>query len=153
MNQNKIVTVVSVTVIKDNEILLIKESKSTAYNKWNFPSGRIEQYEDILNAARREVKEETGLDVNLLHTTGIYNFVSDSTDHVILFHFIGEIVGGTLKIDENEVIDCKWVTLNELRNFENSELRNSTVMKQMIEAVTSQKFFPITIFIEQLKHK
>lgn len=153
MSQNKIVTVVSVTVIKDNEILLIKDSKPTAYNKWNFPSGRIEQYEDILNAARREVKEETGLDVNLLHATGIYNFVSDSNDHVILFHFIGEIVGGTLRIDENEIIDSKWVTLNELRNLENSELRNSTVMKQMIEAVTSQKFFPITIFKEQLKHK
>jgi 8-oxo-dGTP diphosphatase len=43
-------------------------------NKWNFPSGRIELGEDILDAARREVKEETGYDVKITGTTGIYNF-------------------------------------------------------------------------------
>lgn len=152
MSQNNIVLVVSVSVIKDKEILLIKENKPTAFNKWNFPSGRIEQGEDIIKAAQREVKEEMGLDVNLLNTTGIYNFLSDSNDQVILFHFIGEIVGGTLRIDEEEILDCKWITLNELKNLETRELRNPTVLKQIIEALLSQTSYPITIFKEQLNN-
>lgn len=152
MSQNNIVLVVSVSVIKDKEILLIKENKPTAFNKWNFPSGRIEQGEDIIKAAQREVKEEMGLDVNLLNTTGIYNFLSDSNDQVILFHFIGEIVGGTLRIDEEEILDCKWITLNELKNLETRELRNPTVLKQIIEALLSQTSYPIKIFKEQLNN-
>jgi 8-oxo-dGTP diphosphatase len=150
MSQNNIVLVVSVSVIKDNEVLLIKENKPTAFDKWNFPSGRMEMGEDILNAALREVKEETGLDVNLINTTGIYNFLSDSNDQVILFHFIGEIVGGELRIDEEEIIESKWVTLDEIRKLTNKELRNSMVMKQIVDALISQKSYPITIFKEQL---
>ncbi|MFJ5763638.1 NUDIX hydrolase [Neobacillus sp. NPDC093182] len=145
--------VVSVSVIKDNEVLLIKENKPTAFNKWNFPSGRVEHGEDNLNAASREVKEETGLDVELLNTTGIYYFVSDLNDQVILFHFIGEIVGGTLRIDNEEIIDSKWVKLNEINNFTNLEFRNSMVLKQIFDALLSQKSYPTTIFKEQLNNR
>jgi len=75
MTQNEIVLVVSVSIIKNNEVLMIKEDKPSAINKWNFPSGRIEQGEGILSASCREVKEETGYDVKLSKTTGIYNFI------------------------------------------------------------------------------
>src|SRR5215472_9502719 len=105
MTQNEIVLVVSVSIFKNDEILIIKENKRFARNKWNFPSGRIEYKEDILDAACREVKEETGFDVKLTGTTGIYNFISNSNDQVILFHFIGEIIGGSLRIEEDEIID------------------------------------------------
>jgi len=150
MSQKNFVLVVSVSIIKDNEVLLIKENKTTAYNKWNFPSGRIEQGEDILKAAQREVKEETGLDVHLLNTTGIYNFVSDSNDQVILFHFIGEIIGGTLCVDGDEILDYKWIALDSIRNLTSMELRNPMVLQQIIETLFSQKKYPITIFKEQL---
>lgn len=80
MSQNDIVLVVSVSVMKDNKVLLIKENKPSAYNKWNFPSGRIESNEDILEAAMREVKEETGLEIKFLNTTGVHNFKSE-TNH------------------------------------------------------------------------
>ena len=80
MTQNEIVLVVSTSILQEGKVLMIKENKPIVKNKWNFPSGRVEKGEDILAAACREVKEETGLDVNLTHTTGIYNFAS-STDH------------------------------------------------------------------------
>ncbi len=80
MTQNGIVLVVSVSIMKDNEVLIIKENKPSAINKWNFPSGRIEHKEDILYAACREVKEETGFDVKLTGTTGIYNFNSSTNN-------------------------------------------------------------------------
>lgn len=92
MTQNGIVLVVSVSIIREEKVLMVKENKTSVRNKWNFPSGRIEYGEDILDAARREAKEETGYDVKLLGTTGIYNFISSSNHQVILFHFIGEII-------------------------------------------------------------
>jgi 8-oxo-dGTP diphosphatase len=48
MLQNEFVLVVSVSVTRNDEVLIIRENKPTAMNKWNFPSGRIEYGEDIL---------------------------------------------------------------------------------------------------------
>ncbi|MGG3564802.1 NUDIX hydrolase [Neobacillus rhizosphaerae] len=150
MTQNGIVLVVSVSIIQNNEVLIIKENKSTARNKWNFPSGRIEQGEDILVAARREVKEETGFDVKLVKSTGVYNFTSNTNHQVVLFHFIAEITGGSLTMDETEIIDSKWIALNELNELENEELRDATVIKQIMDALINQRTYPITFFREQL---
>lgn len=47
MTQNGIVLVVSISVFKDDKVLIIKENKPTAIEKWNFPSGRIEYGEGI----------------------------------------------------------------------------------------------------------
>jgi 8-oxo-dGTP diphosphatase len=129
---------------------LIKENKPFAMNKWNFPSGRIESGEDILNAARREVKEETGLDVELTSTTGIYNFKSSAGNQVILFHFIGEVTGGSLNIEEDEIIDSKWVKMLDLVNIDNEELRDARVIKQIVNNLVIKNFYSINIFNPQL---
>ncbi|WP_232698500.1 NUDIX hydrolase [Brevibacillus daliensis] len=150
MTQNGIVLVVSVSIMKDNEVLIIKENKPSAINKWNFPSGRIEQKEDILYAACREVKEETGFDVKLTGTTGIYNFISSTNNQVILFHFTGEIIGGSLKIEEDEIIDSKWIEVSELMNFTNTELRDAGVIRQIVDRLINRKIYSITVFNDQL---
>lgn len=150
MTQNRIILVVSVSIIKEKEVLIIKENKPSAMNKWNFPSGRIEYKEDILHAACREVKEETGYEVKLTGTTGIYNFISHSGDQVILFHFIGEITGGSLKIEEEEIVDSKWIKVSDFLEFDHKEIRNASVIKQITKRVVNKEFHPLTIFNEQL---
>ncbi|WP_339320315.1 NUDIX domain-containing protein [Paenibacillus sp. FSL R10-2734] len=146
MTQNGIVLVASVSIIREEKVLMIKENKASVKNKWNFPSGRIECGEDILDAARREAKEETGYDVRLTSTTGIYNFISSSNDQVILFHFIGEIIGGSLLLDTREIIDSKWSSLRDLLIPELIELRDKEVIKQIVENLISEKEFPLTLF-------
>ncbi|MDM5186220.1 NUDIX hydrolase [Bacillus sp. DX4.1] len=150
MIQNEIVLVVSVSIVRDNQVLMIKENKPSAIDKWNFPSGRIEKKEDILLAACREVKEETGLEVNLQYTTGVYNFISASNDQVILFHFRGEIIGGSIKLEEDEIVDYKWIQLSELINIENKVLRNADVNKQIINNLLHNNLYSISIFNKQL---
>lgn len=106
MTQNGIVLVVSTSILKADKVLMIKENKPSVRKKWNFPGGRIETGEDILDAARREVKEETGYDIKLTGTTGIYNFMSNINTQVIMVHFIGEIIGGSLELQDNEISPC-----------------------------------------------
>ncbi|CAG7638944.1 NUDIX hydrolase [Paenibacillus allorhizosphaerae] len=133
MTQTGMILVVSVSIIRADKVLIIKENKPSVRNKWNFPGGRIEPGEDILDAARREVKEETGYDVKLTGTTGIYNFISSETDQVILFHFIGEIAGGSLQLQDTEISDCKWVTASDLLIPNLYAIRGEAVMKQIVE--------------------
>lgn len=150
MTQNGFVLVVSVSIFKGDEVLIIKEYKPFAMNKWNFPSGRIEHKEGIPDAACREVKEETGLDVKLTGSTGVYNFISSSNDQVILFHFTGEIIGGSLKIEEDEIIGSKWIKVSELIKFDNNDLRESCVIRQIVDKLLNQNVYSMTLFNEQL---
>ncbi|WP_312473345.1 NUDIX domain-containing protein [Neobacillus sp.] len=150
MTQNGFVLVVSVSIIKGDEVLIIKENKPSAINKWNFPSGRIEHKEDILDAACREVNEETGFDVKLTGTTGVYNFISSSNDQVILFHFTGEITRGSLKIKEDGIIDSKWINVSELIKFDNNELREAIVIRKIVDRLLNQNIYSISVFNEQL---
>ncbi|WP_043931861.1 NUDIX hydrolase [Bacillus sp. EB01] len=146
MSQNGMVLVASVSIIKDNMVLMIKENKPTALHKWNFPSGRIEQGEDILDAACREVKEETGYDVRLINSTGVYNFTSSTGDQVILFHFIGEIIGGELNLHEDEIADSRWIRLSETLHLNDVELRDPVVLRNIIDSIVSQQFYSIDIY-------
>ncbi|MEC1453614.1 NUDIX domain-containing protein [Bacillus haynesii] len=131
-------------------LAMIKENKPAAINKWNFPSGRIEYGEDILYSARREVKEETGLDVNLIAATGVYNFISSTKNQVILFHFIGEVTGGSLNLEEDEIVDSKWIKVNDLVTFKNEDLREPNVIKQIIDNLLKENLHSTSVYNEQL---
>jgi 8-oxo-dGTP diphosphatase len=150
MSQDGIVLVASVSIFVNDKVLIIKENKPSAVDKWNFPSGHIEYGEDILYSARREVKEETGLDIKLIGTTGVYNFISSTDNQVIKFHFIGEVTGGTLNLEEDEIIDSKWIKVNDLLAFENQSLREPHVIKQIIDNLLEENIYSISVFNEQL---
>ncbi len=149
MNQNGIILVASVTIFKDEKVLIIKESKPNAIQKWNFPGGRMEEGEEILSAARREVKEETGLDVELINTTGVYTFISSVGNQVILFHFTGKIAGGVLNREEG-ILECKWVKVSDLISMKQDEFRDGRVIKQIINRLRNQLTYPLDLFHETI---
>ncbi|MFJ7828496.1 NUDIX hydrolase [Psychrobacillus sp. NPDC096623] len=149
MSQDGIILVASVSIFNKAEVLIIKENKPAAVEQWNFPSGRIEYGEDILYSARREVKEETGLDVKLIGTTGVYNFISSTNKQVILFHFIGKVTGGSINLEEDEISDSKWIEVNDLVKFENEDLREPKVLKQIINNLLQNNLHPINIYNKQ----
>nr|WP_275440163.1 NUDIX hydrolase [Paenibacillus sp. ACRRY] len=152
VTQNGIVLVVSVSIIHGDKVLMIKENKATVKNTWNFPSGRVEYHEDILEAARREAKEETGYDVKLTATTGIYNFMSSTNHQVILFHFIGEIIGGSLQLDTAEIIDSKWIAPADLLVPDFLELRDKEVIQRITQNLISQKEYSLSLFNSSLEN-
>ena len=83
---------ISTIVKSDDQILLIEEGKPNCYGKWNVPSGHLEEDENILAGAVREVKEETGLDAKLVRLIGIYNNQYEGNNS-IQFSFLAEAKG------------------------------------------------------------
>ena len=142
------VLVASVSIIKNDKLLMIEENKPGEEGRWNFPSGRVEQGEPILEAAVREVKEETGLDVMLTCTTGVYNFTSSSEDQVIMFHFMGEVTGGSLQLEEGSITDYKWMDLDYLLEMGLEQLRNGQILKQITQNIMNDDFYPLKIIHE-----
>ena len=92
------------------QVLLQRRGDS---NKWGFPGGAIELGETPQQAAVREVKEETGLDVEVTRLIGVYSdtdMVYPNGDRaqsiVIAYEF--KVVGGELSCDRNETLELKF---------------------------------------------
>ncbi|MBE6133412.1 MAG: NUDIX domain-containing protein [Erysipelotrichaceae bacterium] len=102
-------------VEKDGKILF---QRRTDNDKWGLPGGLLELNETYLEAAIREIKEETGLDVRPKYFLGIFhnhNMVWGNGDkaHTIGAYYVFEIEGGDLKIDE-ESSELKFCSKEEV---------------------------------------
>ena len=111
--------VVGGIIEKDGKYLLIQEAKKMCYGKWNFPAGRLEFKESLKQGAIREIKEETGCDVEL-------NGVCYIANRIMVF-FNAKLVNENIKYDKNEILDVKWIGYDEIMNKMDDELRGSYV--------------------------
>jgi ADP-ribose pyrophosphatase YjhB (NUDIX family) len=139
------ILVASTAVIKDGRLLMIKEHKNEAGSTWNFPSGHVEPGEDIIAAAQRETKEETGLDIQVAESAGIFQFTSRTGHPIFLFHFIAEFAGGSIKL-ENGITEYKWMTAQEILSMDESGLREPGVIKQIARSILKQNSIPLSFF-------
>lgn len=108
----KRVDVAYVLLIDEQEenVLLVK-NKGPGASYYTLPGGAVEQGETLEEAAIREVKEETGLDVQL---GGIFSvgeaFFEERGHHAIFFTFTGKIIGGEINISmPEEIEEVTWM--------------------------------------------
>lgn len=103
---------VNVAVIHEGKILLTKRED---FETWILPSGGVEDGESLAQAATRETKEETGVDVELTRLVGVYSRLGSwSPGYMILF--AAKPVGGEIKCQEGETIAVEWFAFDELPN-------------------------------------
>lgn len=101
---------VNVAIIHDGKILLTKRED---FEIWILPSGGVEDGESIAQAAIRETKEETGLDVELTRLVGVYSRLSNmSPIHAVLF--AARPIGGEIRCQEGETIAVGWFAFDEI---------------------------------------
>lgn len=85
-----------------SKLVLVKRDINPYIGHWSFPSGYVDRSEKVESEAIREVKEETGLDVELVKLLGVY---SQSDNPVILIVYIANMIGGKLEaLDEVQEI-------------------------------------------------
>jgi 8-oxo-dGTP diphosphatase len=83
---------VAIVVERDGKVLLGKRGEHTrAAGKWSFPAGFVERGEVVEEAAMREVREETGFEIELGSLVGL---ISSTGETVVLAVYTGSIVGG-----------------------------------------------------------
>jgi len=105
--------VVGVIVEQDGKILVVKEGKPERGGKYNAPGGHVEEHETLLEAAVREVKEETGYDVELTGLIGVYQTIFPHLN-VSGPVFAARVISGEATISE-EHPEVKWISFEELK--------------------------------------
>jgi 8-oxo-dGTP diphosphatase len=95
----------------DGKYLLVQEKQPKVYGLWNLPAGHVDKGETIEDAAIREAREETGYDVELDTKIGIYH---ETVESPIQHAFSAHIIGGALKIQEDEILDAGWFSYKEI---------------------------------------
>ncbi len=97
-------------VITDAEgrLLLVRRRNEPAAGRWSLPGGRVEPDESPAEAAAREVREETGLIVEI--GDEVLRVVLDNWD---IHDFAGTVAGGSL-LAGDDAVDVRWVTGAEL---------------------------------------
>lgn len=129
--------IVGGVIEKNGKFLLVQEAKEKCRGKQNIPAGHLDPNESIFDGAKREVKEETGCDVELTGVLQIGNRVLKD-DIFITVVFSTKLLKEIIEYDKNEILDVKWFTYEELLNMK-EELRDYNWIINSISALIENK--------------
>ena len=109
---------VGAVIFRGDEVLLVKRGRAPALGKWSIPGGLVELGERLDEAVRREVLEETGLEVKVVDLVAALDRVIPDGGgrleyHYILLDFLCEITGGQPHA-ATDADECMFVPLEEL---------------------------------------
>ena len=104
-------------VRRDERVLLVQRARAPSVGKWGFPGGVQELGETIFEAATRELREETGLEIEPVGTLTTLDVIERDDDgrvrtHYALINVLADWRSGEVRIDD-EALDFGWFTVAE----------------------------------------
>ena len=134
MNKNEIYPQVAVgaAVFNDDCVLMVKRSKPPAKGSWAVPGGKIRPGETMQQALVREIKEETGLDIQVGDIIYVFDVIqrdekNEITFHFVIIDFLCELKGGQLKAGD-DALDAKWISRQDIKEMNINE-KTKTMLK------------------------
>lgn len=124
-------------VIHRGRVLLILRGRAPLKGEWSIPGGLLELGEDLMSAVRRELKEETGLEVEpvevLLTFDRIMRVQERVKYHFVIIDYLCRRKRGRLR-PASDVVDARWVSPRDLPQYRLTTLATS-VIEQAFERV------------------
>ena len=116
---------VGALIFERGRILMAQRGKAPLKGWWSLPGGALEVGESLDCAIRREVREETGLEIEPLGVFEIFERImrddaGAAEYHYVLIDYICRVTGGTLRAGD-DVCRVEWVKPDGLRNLEITE--------------------------------
>ena len=100
-------------VIEDGKVLLVKHNQG----HWGFPKGHVEGNETEEETAKREVKEETNIDVEIIKGKRYTEeYITNKGNDKEVIYFIAKKISGEIKKQESEIENIEWVEIEEVEN-------------------------------------
>jgi 8-oxo-dGTP diphosphatase len=108
----------AVVVTKDGRILLGRRNKKNAFGKWVLPGGRVDWGETIAEAAVREAREETGLDIELKGLICHKEIIAMHADyHRVVFFHLAEAKNDKIAVGD-DLSEAGFFTVDEIKKMD-----------------------------------
>jgi mutator protein MutT len=116
---------VGALIFEGRNILLVERAKEPLKGYWSIPGGIVEAGEKLEDAVRREVREETGLEIEPLAMFEIFERIMPDSEmrpeyHYVLIDYLCRAVGGQLAA-ASDVSQAAWVSEQNLREYRLTE--------------------------------
>ncbi len=104
---------VGAVVLHHDHVLLVRRSTPPEAGRWSFPGGRVEPGERMADAAAREVREETGLDVEIDRPLEWVERIGPA-HHVVIVDVAATVPERQEPTPGDDAADARWVHLDEI---------------------------------------
>jgi 8-oxo-dGTP diphosphatase len=102
----------SVIVEHAGKVLFVRSTRTQRL--WAYPGGKLEPGETELDAAKRETKEEVGIEITIVDDLGKY-VIPYATGGFEIECFAGVAASSTLTLDGNEILEARWLSIEDGR--------------------------------------
>lgn len=116
---------VSAAIIRDRKILIVRRGRAPALGIYTLPGGVVEAGETLREAAAREVREETSLEIEPLALIGHREVVARDDDgrvsrHFVILSFAARWIAGEPVLNE-ELSEAHWLEPHELAGLQTTD--------------------------------
>ena len=113
---------VGVVAVKDGRVLLIRRGKPPREGGWSLPGGRQRLGETVRETARRELREETGVEAEVTALLDVVDSITRDAGGAIAYHytlvdFLAEWRDGTLRAG-GDALEAIWADPDDLGRYE-----------------------------------
>ncbi|WP_373184844.1 NUDIX hydrolase [Halopseudomonas sp.] len=121
------------TIVEEQGQFLMVEEYRDGRLVLNQPAGHLEEDESLIQAARREVLEETGCTVKITGVVGVYLFKADNGVSYQRSCFVGQLLQQhtDMKLDEG-IVRAPWMSLEDIR-ARSGDLRSHLVLDCIVD--------------------
>jgi 8-oxo-dGTP diphosphatase len=119
-------------VIHRERALLIRRGCEPLKGQWSIPGGMLELGEEMADGVRRELKEETGLDVKPLEMIAVFDRITHEGErvkyHYVIVDYVCRLKGGKL-MPASDVTDARWVRREEMPEYHLTEMATKVILQ------------------------
>jgi mutator protein MutT len=112
---------VGAIIVRHGSILLVRRVNPPLQGQWSIPGGLVETGETTKEAVTREVREETGLEVEPQHLVEVFERILRDDDsrvhyHYVLIDYLCQVVAGETRAG-SDVSELRWANCDELESL------------------------------------
>ncbi|HEY6441819.1 MAG TPA: NUDIX hydrolase [Candidatus Acidoferrales bacterium] len=120
-------------VISDGRVLLVRRGSPPLQGQWSIPGGILEVGETLIEGVRRELAEETRIDVRVRTLIEVFERIDRDSSGKLQYHFVVldylcEAVGGIAQAG-SDVIEVAWAAPAEFEKYALTEIASRVVLK------------------------
>lgn len=120
-------------IFRGDEVLLIKRGREPGKGRWSIPGGAVALGETVQTALKREIREETGLEVEVLNLVEVFERIIPDAQGKILYHFVVldyrcKLIGGELKA-QSDAEEAGFFPLGSLKTLNLPDYTEKVIRK------------------------